>query len=345
MHIEEKAVRAMRWRIGSVRVISVLSLCAYMTVTAYAAQTDPASRGFCSLPVIYGVVAFLSLLLLLCYGLLYPRREKWFLILFSSVLVTNLGYFVLSVSRTLGEAMLANRIAYLGSVCLPLCMLMIILGLCEMRPRKVITGVLIGVSSLVFLMAASGGYLQLYYKEVSMEIVNGAAKLHKVYGPLHGVYFIYLLAYLAAMVSVIAYAAVKKKGRSRKFAPIMCTVVLLNMAIWFVEQQIDWDFEFLSVSYVVSSLLLLLVYNIMPESEPEASVQGMQAMLDACAAQLTNREMDVLKLILENKKRREIAEALFVTENTVKKHTAHIYEKLEVSDRSELLLKLGGVKL
>ena len=62
-------------------------------------------------------------------------------------------------------------------------------------------------------------------------------------------------------------------------------------------------------------------------------------------AELTQREMDVLKLLLENKKRKEIAEELFVTENTVKKHTAHIYEKLEIADRSELLLKLGGTKL
>ncbi len=323
----------------------LLALCMVLSVSVFANSTEAASKSCCSLPLIYGIIACLSLLLLLGYGLLHPRKEKWFLVLFSSVFVTNLGYFVLAVSRTLGEAMLANRIAYLGSVCLPLCMLMIILELCEMRPRKAITGVLIGISALVFLLAASGGYLQLYYKEVSMEIINGAAKLHKVYGPLHSVYFIYLLAYLAAMVSVIAYAAAKKKGRLRKFAPIMCTVVLLNMAIWFVEQQIDWDFEFLSVSYIVSELLLLLLHNVLPELEVSPQPGSDPYILCPQLAELTQREMDVLKLILENKKRKEIAEELFVTENTVKKHTAHIYEKLEIADRSELLLKLGGTSL
>lgn len=339
--MKEKTV----WLRRAVRFALLICLCAAMAVTAFAAGTDAASGGCCSMSLIYGVIACLSLLLLLGYGLFYRRKEPWFLVLFISVFVTNLGYFVLSVSGTLGEAMLANRIAYLGSVCLPLCMLMIILNLCELRPRRIMTGVLIGVSVLVFLLAASGGYLQLYYKEVSMEIINGAAKLHKVYGPLHSVYFVYLFAYLAAMVSVIVYAAVKKQGQLRKFAPIMCTVVLLNMAIWFVEQQINGDFEFLAVSYIVSELLLLMLHNILPEQEEQ-----LQSVLDpylVCPqlAELTKREMDVLKLILENKKRKEIAEELFVTENTVKKHTAHIYEKLQICDRSELLLKLGGTKL
>lgn len=327
------------------RLMLAAAMCVMMTTAVFAQGTEAASKSCCRLPIIYGVVACLSLLLLLGYGLLHPKKEKWFLVLFSSVFVTNLGYFVLAVSRTLGEAMLANRIAYLGSVCLPLCMLMIILELCEMRPRKAITGVLIGISALVFLLAASGGYLQLYYKEVSLEIINGAAKLHKVYGPLHSVYFIYLLAYLAAMVGVIAYAAAKKRGRMRKFAPIMCTVVLLNMAIWFVEQQINWDFEFLSVSYIVSVLLLLLLHDVIPEQIEARPADADPYAICPQLAELTQREMDVLKLLLENKKRKEIAEELFVTENTVKKHTAHIYEKLEISDRSELLLKLGGTKL
>ena len=295
------------------------------------------------MPVIYGVVAGLSLLLLLAYVLFLHHKERWFLVLFVSVFVTNLGYFILSVSGTLEMAMTANRIAYLGSVCLPLCMLMIILSLCDLQPPRAVTGVLIAVSALVFLLAASGGYLPLYYKEVTLKIVDGTAKLCKVYGPLHLIYFVYLFAYLASMIGVITYAAVKKRGRLRRYAPVMCTVVLLNMAIWFVEQQINWDFEFLSVSYIVSELLLLFLYDLVQEYAKEHQPAMSAENLASRYPMLTNRELDVLQLILENKKRREIAEELFVTENTVKKHTAHIYEKLEVSDRSELLQKIGNV--
>lgn len=301
----------------------------------------------CSMSLIYGVIAMISLLLVVGYCSFVKKKELWFLLLFISAFIVNTGYFALSISKTLEEALLANRISYLGSVFLPLCMLMIIMSVCDLRPRKLVTGALVGVSALVFLLAASGGYLPLYYKEVTMEIIDGAAKLCKVYGPLHQLYFVYLFSYLIAMIVVIVYASPKKSGRLRKYAPIMYIVVILNVAIWFIEQMIHWDFEFLSLSYIVSELLLLCVYNILPQNEEEVPAETVRSGCCECPelSELTKRERDVLKLILENKKRKEIAEALFVTENTVKKHTSHIYEKLNVSDRSELLLKLGHTTL
>ncbi|MBQ2764757.1 MAG: response regulator transcription factor, partial [Firmicutes bacterium] len=42
----------------------------------------------------------------------------------------------------------------------------------------------------------------------------------------------------------------------------------------------------------------------------------------------------------ENKRRKDIAEILHVSENTVKKHTSHIFAKMNVANRKELLLKL-----
>lgn len=329
-------LRVFKW-FRQVLLIAVIGIS--ICVSAFAQGIERASAGISMVPV-YGVTAMVSLLLLMTFILFLRGKERWLLVLFVSVFVTNLGYFLLAISGTLGEAMLANRISYLGSVLLPLCMLMIIMDLCGLYPHKAMTGVLVGVAALVFLLAASGGYSQLYYKEVTMEIVNGAATLHKEYGPLHQVYFIYLIAYLVTMIAVIIFAARKKDGPMRKYAPVMCTVVLLNIAVWFAEQHIHWDFEFLSVSYIVSELLLLFLCDIVQEHAADYSVQPAEDMGNLYPM-LTNRELDVLKLILENKKRKEIAEELFVTENTVKKHTAHIYEKLGVSDRSELLLKIG----
>ena len=57
--------------------------------------------------------------------------------------------------------------------------------------------------------------------------------------------------------------------------------------------------------------------------------------------QLSSRERDVLDKILEEKKRREIAEELFITENTVKKHTTSIFAKLGVANRGELFEKIS----
>lgn len=56
--------------------------------------------------------------------------------------------------------------------------------------------------------------------------------------------------------------------------------------------------------------------------------------------QLSKREIEVMHKLLEGRSRKQIAEELFITESTVKKHTTSIYAKLEVSGRIELISKM-----
>ena len=51
---------------------------------------------------------------------------------------------------------------------------------------------------------------------------------------------------------------------------------------------------------------------------------------------LAPREREVLELILQYKKRREIAEIMYVSESSVKLYTRTLYSKLGVSCREEL---------
>lgn len=62
-----------------------------------------------------------------------------------------------------------------------------------------------------FFIAASPGYLDIYYKEVNLITVNGVSALDKVYGPLHVVYLFYLVSYFAAMIGVAVHAAKKRR--------------------------------------------------------------------------------------------------------------------------------------
>lgn len=55
-------------------------------------------------------------------------------------------------------------------------------------------------------------------------------------------------------------------------------------------------------------------------------------------ASLTERERDVIAVIGEGLKNRQIAERLFISETTVRHHLSSIFEKLGVSDRLELLV-------
>lgn len=78
---------------------------------------------------------------------------------------------------------------------------------------------------------------------------------------------------------------------------------------------------------------------------PETNVEEVPAegpvfdVLEQAAAQhgLTVRELDVLRLVYEGKNNPDIADALFISRNTVKKHLQNIYEKTGVNSRMELL--------
>ena len=52
---------------------------------------------------------------------------------------------------------------------------------------------------------------------------------------------------------------------------------------------------------------------------------------------LTGREMEVLRAMVSNASNREIAERLFISENTVRNHVHNILEKLGVSSRREAI--------
>lgn len=54
---------------------------------------------------------------------------------------------------------------------------------------------------------------------------------------------------------------------------------------------------------------------------------------------ISKREFEVLKLVGKGLTNQEIADQLFVSNNTIKTHTSRIFEKLEVKNRTQAILK------
>jgi len=59
---------------------------------------------------------------------------------------------------------------------------------------------------------------------------------------------------------------------------------------------------------------------------------------NAILSHLTDRELEVLTLMGKGMRNKEIADALFISEKTVKNHISKIFEKLEVNSRAEAAL-------
>ena len=309
--------------------------------------------------IVYGVTMAISVMMLIGYLSLIRKKDIWLLAVFVAVTVVNVGYFMLSLSKSVEFALVANKIAYFGQVFLPMLMLLTIFDICGIKYNKILPISLAVIGVLIFALVCTTGYLPWYYKEVSLGYADGASKLIKVYGPAHISYLIYLVLYFSTMIGVIIYVAVKKKVVPKQTI-LLASVVFGNLALWFMEQMLDVNFEFLSVSYLLSELVLLGVYWMVQDLE-KAIIQKRIAMGESVTSDekltilltrlpkgesLTQREKEILVALLENKKRREIAEELNISENTVKTHTAHVYDKLSISGKEELnaLTSAGGVK-
>lgn len=291
---------------------------------------------------LYGIAAALSAVLFIGYLLLIKEKKRRFVLLFGSVSIVNLGYFLLSVSQTLPQALMANRLSYLGSVFLPVAMLLLILQACDLKYKKWLPYALLGLGGIVFLIAASPGILPIYYKEVALATDHGATVLQKEYGPLHILYLFYLLGYFASMTATIFLSAAKRKLHSPGHAIILLSAVFINILVWLLGQFIEFGFEPLSLSYIISELFLLGLYMMLQEvkkaqpSAEEVDVQMKEEFL-ARLATLTKTERKIFDLYIEGKKSAEILEILNIKENTLKYHNKNIYSKMEISKRKDLL--------
>ena len=309
--------------------------------------------------ITYAIMAIIATVLLIGYCALVRKKEPWLLLLYICVTVVNVGYFLISLSKTVDFAIFANDVAYFGSVFLSMSMLLTIVKLCGFEIKKNLIIALVAIGAVMFAIVATAGILPWYYKEVELVFVDGAAKLKKVYGVLHPTYMLYLLGYFSAMVACIVQSIRKKMIASQRHASLLAAIVFGNIAVWLVEKFIPWNFEFLSVSYLFSEIILLGIYwmmqdyvrlDLIPQPVQEAprpapidiaTMPIEEKILKVLSflkpgEMLAAREREILELVLQNKKRKEIADELCLSENTIKTYTRTLYGKVGVSSREEL---------
>lgn len=331
-----------------------------ITLVLLLAGCSPIGSKSASMIIVYIATTFLAFLLLMGYSFGIKKKEVWFYVLFTSVLVVNIGYLTLAMAKTLNGALWANRVTYLGSVFLPLSMLKTIQKISKLKYPKWVSGVLIAISAVVFFIAASPGWLDIYYNSVTLESINGVSVLIKEYGPWHSIYLVYLVGYFIAMLVVTVLAVAKKRIESTANAVIVLVAVFVNICVWLIEQLVKFDFEFLSISYIITEIFLLGVYLVIQSHEQIIEILKSQSQQQTKSAiadltkdsqefikhcnyiieqlpTLTPREKELYDCFIAGKTTKEILTILNITENTAKFHSKNLYSKLGVTSRKQLV--------
>ena len=308
---------------------------------------------------VYLLSFIVSLFPIFAYCFAKRKKEPWFIALFSAIAIVNFGYTVLAFSNTVESALWGNRIAYLGSAFLPIAMIMIFLNVTNTAYARYLPYILSAIAFAMFIIAASPGFSDIYYKEVYLIKVNGAAVLEKVYGKWHILYLYYLILTFVAMLSITIRALTAKRLSSRLHAVFLFISVFVNTSVWLIEQFVHIEFEMLSVSYIITELFLLAISfmtyeNPQPETIKIVNSSGeMQATEEAKSSEITDEQIDTFKMGVETLTKTEriiftmytegestksIMNKLNIKENTLKYHNKNIYGKLGVRSRKQLLL-------
>ena len=310
--------------------------------------------------IAYGLIFVLSLIMPILYFVYIRKKqdEPWLLVLFICVSVVTLGYFLLSLSKTVEFALWANKITYLGQVVVPMSMFIIISKLCGYTYKKWVLGVFIGLAVIMYAIVFTTGWLDWYYKSATLEFENGTAYLVKEYGILHPVNLVYVLIYFVSMLVVCIGSLIKKKDASQKLAGFMLAIVLGNVGMWIIGKLVNTNFELLAVSYLMSVLAYFFVYLLLQDyirkvdvpaqskektrvivldSIPKAERLERVLKLLPADKSLTARQMEMLDGLLDGKSQKEIAADLHISESTVKWHFGILYTTLNVSGRDEIL--------
>lgn len=93
-------------------------------------------------------------------------------------------------------------------------------------------------------------------------------------------------------------------------------------------------------------ILRLSVQSQLKQSPQKLSIDITQAEINQYLIDpLTEREIEILAEIALGKTNKEVAESIFVSENTVKYHLKNIYLKLDVKNRTEAITKAGVLNI
>lgn len=177
--------------------------------------------------------------------------------------ISNFGYYTLSISSNVQEALLANKIAYLGGCFGPLFIMLLIFNLCHINIPPIVRKLLFLATSFVYLIVIFAGHSKVFYKEVVFEKVGGATWISKTYGPAHASFTILLLVYTTISFCVLIYSYAKKRDASRYMISLLFAIEIITVALYVARRVAGWRIETVPMTYALTEIIfLLIVYKI-----------------------------------------------------------------------------------
>lgn len=341
--------------------------------TTYDFDANDFTQRIITVPITYGVFALLSLGLLAFYFIFVKERQLYMLLAVISLCVATIGFFSLSISTNLVQATISRLVCHLGVVFLPLTLLLTVAGICRFRYKKYVAFILFAITVIVYIGASVIPCFLTGFEFFTVD--RGLATIKSARDSINAVRYIYNIVYSLLTLGIVIYSTVRKKLVARPYINLMAVIVSVKLATGLLQVLFGSRFNFAIISSYIVTLILVRIYELLGKQGNKDSFQAvvensadelkpvtssldisdtsyvvfskeqLETVCDYLVVNsiLSNREIEVVVLLLKGYKRKKIADMLFVTENTIKTHVAHIFTKLDVNGREELRDKVYSI--
>lgn len=179
-------------------------------------------------------------------------------LLLTIMCLANLGYLALGLSTSLEEAILANKITYIGGCFLPPVLAACICSLSNIKINRFVRFGCIGFSSFVYGLVLLTGYTNIYYTDIKLGNVYDAAALVVERGALYKLFYIILYGYMIVNVVIIGFTFVKKQV-TRKHLYLFAVLQIITSISFLVGRFVAPTFEVLPAVYVINGSILVII--------------------------------------------------------------------------------------
>ena len=212
------------------------------------------------IPVFYGSIFAASVI---CSMIYVFRWHKHFNVnislLFIFIPVACLGHLLFSVSGSLGEALAAQRLIYLGGSFLQLFVLFSIMDLCQVPVGKWLRILLFVLCLVPFAGSLSIGYTDLFYRNVSFEILDGVSVLNREYGWMHTLYYAVVIAFFAVDFAVILFSWMKKRQVPRTIILLLVVPYVIVLFSYFVGRRVFPRMDLMPLGYLLAQIMYIVI--------------------------------------------------------------------------------------
>ena len=206
--------------------------------------------------IVLGVVMLLSMLSTFALVLFSRRGANTLEILMSvCIMISNTGYFILSCSRNIQEALLANTLAYVGGIFLPLLIVYILIDYSDSKVPVWFSIVILLINIFVFVSIMLTDRFPYFYSSLQFD-PGSSSPLIKEHGQIYYIRYIILAVEvgLAAFFTILTYLG--KRSASFRLMVTYAGSLFGVMLVYLGTRFFELKFELIPFFYLFCTLML-----------------------------------------------------------------------------------------